>query len=189
MRGFELVRAAQWGMALVIVGAAVSAGWFWWDSQTLEDEAIHYERARERVQAINRQFVEQARLAGINLSEARINSLPREVAFANQLLEKRAFSWTRFLSDLEDAVPLRISISSVTLNFKDSTITLNGAALTLKDLTALVATLENHPAFKEVVLSQHRLQEDEAEAGPTAIGKEKVRTIDFSLSVAYRPPS
>jgi Tfp pilus assembly protein PilN len=176
-------------MALVIVGAVVSAGWLWWDSRGLEEEASRYEQAKQRVLEINRRFVEQASLAGINVSEGRINSLPREVAFANQLLEKRAFSWTRFLSDLEEAVPPRISISSVTLNFKDKTITLNGMALTLKDLTALVAGLESHPAFKEVVLSQHRLQEDDAEAGPAAGHKEKAETIDFSLSVAYRLPS
>lgn len=189
-RGFELVRVVEWGMALVIAGALASAAWFWLDSRRLDAEAVRYEQAKERVQEINRHFVEQAGLAGINVSETRIKSLPREVAFANQLLEKRAFSWTRFLSDLEEAVPHHISISSVTLNFKDNTITLNGAALSLKDLTALVSSLENHPAFKEVVLSQHRLQEEEATAsGSKSVAKEKLRRIDFSLSVAYRPPA
>ncbi len=188
-RGFELVRAVEWGMALVIAGALASAGWFWWDTRAVERDALRYEQAKVRVLENSRHFVEQARLAGLNVSEARINALPREVAFANQLLAKRAFSWTRFLSDLEEAVPARVSISSVTLNFKDNTITLNGAAVTLKDLTALVASLEHHPAFKEVVLSQHRLQEDGTDHGTMVVRKERARTIDFSLSVAYRPPA
>lgn len=187
-KGFDVLRAVQWSMAMVVAGALVSAAWFWLNSRSFEAEAARYEQAKERVQEITRQFVEQAGLAGINVSETRLKALPREVTFANQLLEKRAFSWTRFLSDLEEAVPPHISISSVTLNFKDSTITLSGAALSLKDLTALVGTLETHPAFKEVVLSQHRLQEDDPAAG-SKLTREKLRTIDFSLSVAYRPPS
>jgi len=183
-RGFELLRAAQWAMALVIVGSLGSAAWMWWDSRAIVEAAAKYEQAAERVRETSRQFLAQASRAGLDLSDRRIKALNREVDFANQLLEKRAFSWTRFLSQLEDAVPPHVSISSVLLSFKDSTITLNGTALTLKDVTALVNNLENHPAFHDVVLSQHRFKE----SGDGKIsGQDPSGMVEFTLTVMYRP--
>ncbi len=183
-RGFELLRAAQWAMALVIVGSLGSAAWMWWDSRAIVEAAAKYEQAAERVRETSRQFLTQASRAGLDLSDGRIKALGREVAFANQLLEKRAFSWTRFLSELEEAVPPHVAISSVVLSFKDSIITLNGTALTLKDVTTLVNNLENHPDFHDVVLSQHRSKE----SGDGKIsGQDTSGMVEFTLTVMYRP--
>ena len=101
--------------------------------------------------------------------------------------------------DLEEAVPPRVSISSVTLNFKESTILLNGAVRTLPDLAAIVNSLESHSKFRKVVLSQHRVQASPT-SGPTeasqpggadatkkTIEKEGSRQVHFSLTVAYHP--
>ena len=182
-QGFGLLRAAQWVLTLFIVGSLGAAAWMWWDSRTLVEAAAKHEQAAERVRETSRQFLAQASRAGLDLSDGRIQTLGREVAFANQLLEKRAFSWTRFLTELEDGVPPHISISSVTLSFKDSTITLNGTALTLKDVTTLVNNLENHQAFHDVVLSQHRFKES---AEGKAAGHNTAGTVEFTLTVVYR---
>jgi len=156
----------------------------WWDSRAIVEAAAKYEQAAERVRETSRQFLAQASRAGLDLSDGRIKALNREVDFANQLLEKRAFSWTRFLSQLEDAVPPHVSISSVVLSFKDSIITLNGTALTLKDVTALVNNLENHADFHDVVLSQHRFKE----SGDGKIsGQDTSGMVEFTLTVMYRP--
>ena len=185
--GFSLLRAVQWGLTFVIAGSATVALWFWWDSRVIAELAAQREHATERAQETNRQFVQQASQAGMNVSEARANELGHQVAFVNRLTEQRAFSWTRFLSDLEEAVPPHISISSVALDFKEIVITLNGTALTLKDLTTLVNKLENHPAFRNVVLSQHRFQEQAGRGESNAPGKDEARTVEFTMTVTYRP--
>jgi Tfp pilus assembly protein PilN len=182
--GLPVVRAAQWGLACIIAGSAAVAGWLWWDSQALDEQAAVYEAAARRVQSATSRFVEESLQAGVDLSEGRLKAMSQEVAFSDQLLKQRAFSWTRFLSDLEDAVPPRISIASVKLSEADAAIALSGSALALKDITALVNSLERHPSFRNVVLSQHRVQEP---AG-TEEEKRKMRpTVEFTMTAAYRP--
>jgi hypothetical protein len=185
--GFSLLRAVQWALTFVIAVSATVALWFWWESRTIGELAAQRERATERAQETNRQFAQQASQAGRDLSEVRAKELGQQVAFVNRLTEQRAFSWTRFLSDLEEAVPPHISISSVALDFKETVITLNGTALTLKDLTAMVNKLDNHPAFRNVILSQHRFVEPAGRAESKAPGKDEPRTVEFTMTVTYRP--
>ncbi|MGH7234900.1 MAG: PilN domain-containing protein [Nitrospiraceae bacterium] len=179
---FRLFRAAQWTLALLLAGSLSLAAWSWWHSRSFEADAAQYEVAAERVEEMNRHFIKEAARAGVNLSDERLKALPREVAFTNQLLEQRAFSWTRFLNDLEETVPPSVSIGSVTVNFKDSLIALNGTARSLKDLTGLVNGLESHAAFRNVVLSQHTFRETE---GP----RDGRGMLEFTLTVTYRPAS
>ncbi len=196
--GVALARAAQWGMVLLIVGSLGVAFWCWRESRPLDEKAARYELSTARVQELNRQFADQMVRDGLTLTAEQMTTLVREVKFANQLAENRVFSWTRLLSDLEEAVPPRVSISTVTLNFKESTIQLNGAVRALPDLTALVHSLESHAKFRKVVLSQHRVQTPPggttgaSQPGGTdttvkTIGKESARQVEFSLTVAYHP--
>lgn len=182
--GLPAVRAAQWGLVCVIAGSAAVAGWLWWDSRVLDEQAAVYEAAARHVQDATGKFAQESLQAGFDLSEGRLKVMNQEVIFSDQLLKQRAFSWTRFLSDLEDAVPPRISIASVTLGGADAAIALSGSALTLKDVTGLINSLERHPSFWNVVLSEHHVQEP---AG-TEEEKKKMRpTIAFTLTAAYRP--
>ncbi|MGH7208130.1 MAG: PilN domain-containing protein [Nitrospiraceae bacterium] len=202
--GFLLLRVVQWGLTFAIAGLTTVALWFWWDSRVIDELAAQRERATGRVQETNRQFDQQAAQAGMDVSEARAKELGHQVAFVNRLTEQRAFSWTRFLSDLEDAVSPHISISSVGLDFKENVITLNGAALThfkenvitlngtaltLKDLTTMVNKLDNHPAFRNVVLSQHRFLEPAGRGESSVPGKDEAKTVEFTMTVTYRPRS
>jgi hypothetical protein len=182
--GFQFLAGAQWIMLLTIAGSIVTAAWLGLQAYDLGNQAAGYEQATKRVQDLNRHFVKLAAQAGHDLSDKRIEELTREVSFANHLLEKGAFSWTRFLSDLEDAIAPRISFTSVMLNFKDSVIKLNGNALTLKDLTAQIDRLEGHPAFRNVVLSQHRIEELH---GPATDDTKPLQTVSFTMTVVYRP--
>ena len=181
------VRIGQWGLSVLTLAAFGMTAWAWWASQGVTEEAQRYDQATERVQRQTQQLVAESKRVGLELSDKQTGILAREAAFANQLLEKRAFSWTRFLGDLESALPARISIGSVALNFKDSTITLNGAARTFKDLTAFVDGLEDHPAFSNVVLSNHRIKEPKAEerkhGQPPDPG---MQTVEFTLTVNYK---
>lgn len=182
--GFRVLRSVQWVLTVVVLAAPMCGGWLWLESRGVEQAALQYEETTARVTARTQTFKAQATAAGIDLTEPRLQTLAQEVTFANQLLEKRGFSWTRLLGDLEQAVPDRVSLASVNLNFTDSTISLRGAARTLKDLTAFVDSLERHPAFSHVVVSRHQIHETvKARRNPTAA------YVSFSLVVRYQSAS
>jgi Tfp pilus assembly protein PilN len=129
-----------------------------WDYQyakAIRAQAAEVEEAVARVRDNDRRVQGQAQAEGLDVSDAALQKLPNEVAFANQLIDKRAFSWTHLLKDLEEAVPDRIAIQSVRLDFKTLMISLSGSAESLKDLTAFIISLERHPAFKDTVLTNH----------------------------------
>lgn len=182
--GFAVVHLVQWTLAAVVTGSIVVTGWLWWDSQALDEQAVQYETAAARIQEANRQFAQESLRAGFDLSETRRKTLAQEVSFSKRAAEQHAFSWTQFLSALEETVPLHVSLNSVALAPKEAVISLNGSALALADVTAFVNALESHRAFRNVVLSQHRVQE------PPKDGDHQTRsrpTVEFTLTVTYRP--
>jgi hypothetical protein len=186
--GFGALRAAQAAMGLIIAGALAASAWQLWEARVLEEAAHPYEAATKRVIEGTGSYVERARQAGYDLSDQRLKDLEKEVAFTNQLLANRAFSWTQFLTDLEEAVPGNVSVASVGLSFNKegvATITLAGAALTLRDLTVLANELEKHPAFQGVVLSHHQTRP--VELTGRAAARLSQETVEFALTVTYRP--
>jgi Tfp pilus assembly protein PilN len=182
--GFVVVGAVQWVLATVVTGSLGVAGWLWWDSQALDEHAAQYETAAARIQEANQKFAQESLRAGFDLSESRRKTLAQEVSFARRVAEQHAFSWTQFLSALEETVPAHVSLNSVALVPKEAVISLNGSALALADVTAFVNALENHRAFRNVVLSQHRIQDS------FRVGEHRApfrQTIGFTLTVTYRP--
>jgi hypothetical protein len=89
-------------------------------------------------------------------------------------------------------MPPHVSISSVRLNFQDSTIRLQGTVKTMQDLDALVTKLNEAGAFSRVGLTEHSIRTN---VGPTLRSTEAVAAdqsnqrsagiIDFTLSVTY----
>jgi Tfp pilus assembly protein PilN len=153
------------GLCAVIVGSLI---------QTV----LGYEEVRrisaelERVRLQDQQLMAEAVQEGIDLSEGAMQQLPAEVALANQLLEKRTFSWTAFLAGLEQALPPRLALTSVRLESGGSLVHLTGSATSLEDLTAFTVGLQDHPKFKDPVLAQHRV-------GPSGL-------VEFDVTVRYR---
>ena len=174
-RARSYVGAARAALALI---SLLLIGLIAWDLQrarAIEQQIIPVEQAVARVRAQDSRLQLQAQAEGLDLSDAALQRLPREVAFANQVIAKRVFSWTRFLTDLEEAVPPRVAIRSIHLDSKGSVIALAGSALTLKDLTALIISLEDHRAFQDAVLGQHRVLETDV--------------VEFTLTVRYHSES
>lgn len=126
----------------------------------------------ERIRQQDQQLLAEASQEGIDLSDQAMQQLPAEVALANQLLEKRTFSWTAFLAGLEQAIPPRLALTSVRLEPGGTLVHLTGSAMTLEDLTAFSLGLQDHPKFKDPVLAQHRV-------GPSGL-------VEFDVTVRYR---
>ena len=180
-----VVGLVQWSLTAVVTGSVVATGWLWWDSRALHEQAAQYETAAVRIQEANRKFAQESFQAGFDLSEARRKMLAQEIGFSRRVAEQHAFSWTQFLSALEETVPPHVTLNSVALAHKESVISLNGAALALVDVTTFVNALESHRAFRNVVLSQYRVQEPSTGRERQASSRQ---TIEFTLTVTYRPP-
>jgi Tfp pilus assembly protein PilN len=156
-------------VSLLLVGMIT---WNVREARAIRTLAVEVEQALVRVQEQDRQVQLRGQMEGVDLSDTAMGRLTAQVVFANDLIAKRAFSWTRFLSDLEAAVPPRVSITSIRLDFKDAVITLAGSALSLKDLTTFVISLEDHRAFKDAQLLHTRTQDNDV--------------VEFNLTVRYQ---
>jgi len=159
----------QFAAMVLALWASWSAAQTWMALQDLQETRSRIEQAREQDQ----QLIKEAQAEGLDLSESALRQLPSEVLLANQLLAKRNFSWTNFLSGLEEAIPPRVSITGVRLDPASAVIHMTGAAATVEDVTALALKLQSHPVFHDPVLGQHHLGDD--------------GLVEFDLKLKYRP--
>jgi hypothetical protein len=159
----------QFTAMVLALWASWSAAQTWMALQDLQETRARIDQAREQDQ----QLIKEAQAEGLDLSEAALRQLPSEVLLANQLLAKRNFSWTSFLSGLEEAIPPRVSITGVRLDPASAVIHMTGAAATVEDVTALTLKLQSHPVFHDPVLGQHHLGDD--------------GLVEFDLKLKYRP--
>lgn len=111
----------------------------------------------DRIRQQDTQLIAEASQGGIDLSEGALQRLPAEVDLANLLIEKRVFSWTKFLTGLEQVIPSRLVLSSVRLEQGGRMVHLLGSAVNLEDITAFTVELQDHLIFKDPVLAQHRV--------------------------------
>ncbi len=93
---------------------------------------------------------------GLDISPDGLDRWAQRVGVINELLSRRAFSWTRLLNDLEAAVPRNISIIRLQPRFSEGRMALNGRALSLKDLTRLMIRIEDSSAFQDVFLRDQK---------------------------------
>jgi type IV pilus assembly protein PilN len=159
----------QFAAMVLALWASWSAAQTWMALQDLRETRSRIDQAREQDQ----QLIKEAQAEGLDLSESALRQLPSEVLLANQLLVKRNFSWTNFLSGLEEAIPPRVSITGVRLDPASAVIHMTGAAATVEDVTALTLKLQSHPVFHDPVLGQHHLGDD--------------GLVEFDLKLKYRP--
>ena len=113
----ELSSRYRWYVAparlvLVALSGIVGISILWSVTQTvmiIRDQ--HDMQVRlDHVRTQDHQLLAEAQQEGIDLSGPALRQLPDEVSLANQLLTKRHFSWTQFLSALEAAIPQHVSI-------------------------------------------------------------------------------
>ncbi len=177
----ELSSRYRWYVAptrlvLVALSGMIGVSILWSVTQTvmtMRDQ--HDMQARlDLVRMQDHQLLAEAQQEGSDLSGPSLRQLPAEVRLANQLLAKRHFSWTQFLSALEAAIPQHVSIKSIRLDPGSAVVHMTGLAVTVEDVTALTVTLQDHATFRDPVLGQHRV-------GPDGL-------VEFDLTLRYRQP-
>ncbi len=156
------------------IGLLLAIAWNIWQGVLIYEESQIIEAELERVRQLDHLVIAEARNEGIDLSEGALKRLSSEVDLANQLLEKRTFSWTTFLTELEQAIPPHLSLTSIHLDQAGKTVQLTGTATDLEEVTAFTVGLQNHATFKNPVLAQHRV-------GSSGL-------VEFDVTVQYRQP-
>ena len=177
----ELSSRYRWYVAptrlvLVALSGIVGVAILWSVTQTVMTmRDWHDMQARlDHVRMQDHQLLAEAQQEGIDLSGPSLQMLPAEVSLANQLLTKRHFSWTQFLSALEAAIPQHVSIKSISLDPGSVFVHMTGLAVTVEDVTALTVTLQDHAVFSDPVLGQHRVGSD--------------GLVEFDMTLRYRQP-
>ena len=153
---------------LLVIGIC----WNLWQATITYYESLTIQAELDQVRQQSLDLIAEARHEGIDLSEEALKKLPFEVELANQLLEKRTFSWTKFLTELEQAIPAHLALSSVRLDQAGTMVRLTGTAMSLEDITAFTVGLQNHATFKDPILAQHRV-------GPNGL-------VEFDVTLQYR---
>lgn len=142
------------------LGLLLAAAMWWWASENRREEAVLQENTA-RVQEQASRLRDDLRGVGFSPDDdAAVGALVKQVAALNLVLEAKAFSWTALLNDLEAAVPKNVSVSSIRPDLKTKILTLDGVALGLQDVTALMTSLQEGGRFAEVFLQQQRSTED-----------------------------
>lgn len=167
--GVVLLRLLLMGTCVLLASAIL---WNLVQAMVTHQECRTIEAELDRVRQQDLRLIAEARREGVDLSEHALNRLSFEVELANQLLEKRMFSWTKFLSELEQAVPPRLALGSVRLDQAGTAVRLTGTAMSLEDITAFTVGLQNHATFTDPVLAQHRV-------GSNGL-------VEFDVMVQYR---
>ena len=163
-------------LRLLLIGSCVLLviGICWNIRQAIltHQESLTIQAELDRVRQQDLDLIAEARHEGIDLSEEALKRLPSEVELANQLLGKRTFSWTQFLTELEQAIPPRLALSSVRLDQAGTMVRLTGTAMSLEDITIFTVGLQDHATFKDPILAQHRV-------GPNGL-------VEFDVTLHYR---
>lgn len=195
-RGYAVARLLQAAMVLILLGSIGYGTWCWMEATRLSQDAARHARSVARLRAMNQEYAAKLAQEGLTRSQAEIENVYRRVDFANQLAQKRSFSWTRLLNHLEAAIPGRVSIQSVRLDFRESEVLLKGRAKALPDLNKLVDSLGRHDSFHRVRILTHQFQEVEEEsrshrtkrasrAAARTPKPRKHRVVEFKVSLGY----
>ena len=161
-------------MMLVALCGTIGSAILWSVIQTVMtmQDLQDVQAGLDQVRTQDQQLLAQAQQEGIDLSGPSLQQLPAEVSLANQVLTKRHFSWTQFLSALESAIPQQVSIKSIRLDPGGVVVHMTGLAAKVEDVTALTVTLQGHSVFRDPVLGQHRVKPD--------------GLVEFDLTLRYR---
>jgi len=108
---------------------------------------------------------------GLVVTEASQAELAAQVTAANEMINRRFFSWSNLLAKLEQATPSGVSLISLLPQPASASLALRGEALTLDRLTLFVGKLQETAPFHDVFLSDQKGQGD--------------GTVSFSINVRY----
>lgn len=126
-----------------------------------------------RVLSEQRELKEEIGKMGRKVSDDTFKAMQNEIQLINQLLQQKSFSWTAFLSDLEERVPAKLSVVRIQPDFNTGQVILGGTAPSLKEVTDFIGHLQKDPFEGAFLMQQEESERD---------GKKEV---NFSIRFKY----
>lgn len=128
------------------------------------------EQKRQRTDAANQAAALRNRIAAIK-TEAFVN----ETEFLNNAIKRRVFSWTALFDQFEALFPNNVKMTSVipSISGEDISIRMDVTGRELKDIVALIKSLQSSPVFSDVVFRSER--------------QEKDGSLQASITLQYKP--
>jgi Tfp pilus assembly protein PilN len=158
-------------LAMVIVAALI--GFDLMRLNEMEESKAAFDARIDRVLSEQRELQEEIGKMGRRVSDDAMKAMQSEIQLINQLLRQKSFSWTAFLSDLEERVPAKLSVARIQPDFNTGQVLLGGAAPSLKEVTEFVGRLQQDPFEGAFLMQQEELDQD---------GKKEV---NFSIRFKY----
>jgi Tfp pilus assembly protein PilN len=148
-RNYRLSSLIAKGLLIGSVILALTASALLWTSVSLRRDSVIMEKKLKEAEAAD------AEVKPVLLGRAR---LVKDLSAMSGLLESRRFSWTKFLSSLERAVPTGVAMKHIDFNPREGTLSLEGVAQSPEALRNLIVGLERSASFREPLL-KHQSQE------------------------------
>jgi len=116
--------------------------------------------------------------SGATVSEAQLKALSGRIAFANTLIDKKAYNWLSLLDRLEEVVPTGVSLIQIEPDPRQQQLKIAGAARSFANLRSFLENMEQSKNFSEVYL----LAQTDTKVGATQTG------INFTVTckVSYQ---
>jgi len=102
-----------------------------------------------------------------------------QLAFINQIVEQKSFSWSKLLSVIENAIPAGVYLIGLKPHFDDSgflRVEMEVRSKTVQDVSHFIMDLERTRVFEDVIVS---IEDHEIEGGFTEIA--------VSMNAVYLP--
>ena len=170
----------RWVLPLVVFGvASIALALFAWH-QYSANRGMN-EKIKAQQEQI-RQFDQQKAAATKMLSDPGNKEVADTARFLNLLIAKKAFSWTRVFMQMEQIMPARLHVVSLTPDLTANNqlqLTMRVAGNSRDEAVELVRRIEKSPSFRSPVLrAETMLPPDQARDGDTVL---------FEISAVYVP--
>lgn len=142
-------------VALLLTVVNVSQILYYSRSDT-EDKS---EAAREEAQAI--EFRRTANELRASVDTQQVEAVSNEARQANELIDRRVFSWTELFNQFESTLPPQVRLTSVSPRLDDGRflITMTVLARGVDDIDEFLDKLEETGAFREALSRQERVND------------------------------
>jgi len=156
-------RGIRFGIVVGIVLVAALTSFNALQVLTLNRHSRELTAREQAAQAVTAQFREKARLTTTALDRKEIDAVQAFAREANQLIDRRAFSWTDLFNRFEETLPPDVRIAAVQPQVDDEgqmLVAVTAVARRTEDLHAFLDQLEATGDFREVI-ARHESTTDE----------------------------
>jgi hypothetical protein len=154
------VRAGVGAVALVALGLTVyNAGRIWW----LRSESGDLRQRSEQNESLARDLRQQAQSIRQALNKQELAVVQSAAREANELIDRRAFSWTDLFNRFESTLPPDVRLMSVQPQVDADgrmLVAMTVVSRRVEDLDAFIEALEKTGAFRGVLTRQEEAEDD-----------------------------